>query len=186
LRADFATDRIEIVRGGHVVDGFIALALFSALLLGLPSSCTAHRTLRKPVAAALGSLGLAQPHWRLFAPNVHKLNSYIVAVVELDDGSTRVWTSPDWRNRTASERFVQGQLPKFYDNLRRDRYQAAWRPFAEWVVRTVAPGRRARSVRLERRFSAVPAPTPEALLTAAAPARQDYEGRHVFYERRLP
>ncbi len=63
-------------------------------------------------------MGLCQPEWRLFAPNVHKTNSYLSAEVMLANGETRHWSSPDFGDRSLREKFAQGQLPKLYDNLR--------------------------------------------------------------------
>jgi hypothetical protein len=163
----------------------IAIAVGLALLgfCGLPAACGAHDQLRKPVVGALSAIGLCQPEWRLFAPNVHKTNSYLQAEVTLADGSRRHWQSPDFGKRDVATRLMQGQLPKFYDNLRLDRHRAAWRPLAEWIAREVAPAGDARVVRLERRFWDIPAP--DAAGWAQPPPPREAYRSHVFYERRL-
>jgi hypothetical protein len=135
------------------------------------------------VVGALSALGLCQPEWRLFGPNVHKTNSYLTAEVQLENGETRFWASPDFGERSLRERFIQGQLPKLLDNLRRDRNRAAWRPFAEWVAREVAPGEKVRSVRLARHFYEIPPPA-LATWSVSKVGRDEYQ-KHVFYERRF-
>lgn len=161
----------------------IAFALALLLFSGLPTSSELHRRVRKPVVDALSALGLCQPEWRLFGPNVHKTNSYLTAEVVLESGQLRFWSSPDFAERGLRERFVQGQLPKLFDNLRRDKNRAAWRPFAEWVAREVAPGEKVRAVRLARHFVEIPPPDSKAWAKDKV-QRNEYQ-KHVFYERRF-
>jgi hypothetical protein len=163
----------------------IAIAAVLALLgfCGLPPACGAQNELRKPLVGALSALGMCQPEWRLFAPNVHKTNSYLRAEVTLVDGTQRVWESPDFTRRDLATKLAQGQLPKLYDNLRLDRHRAAWRPLTDWIVREVAPEGRARRVRLERRFWDIPPPETAGWETRPPP-REAYRA-HVFYERKL-
>ena len=164
-------------------NALIAVGLALLLFTGLPASCSVQSRLREPLVGALSAVGLGQPEWRLFAPNVHKTNSYLTAEVVLANGETRRWSSPDFSDRSLREKFAQGQLPKLYDNLRLDRHRAAWRPFAEWVARQVAPTETVRSVRLVRHFFEIPPPGPDTW-SAPAPGRAEYRA-HVFYERRF-
>lgn len=166
-----------------VTNAAIALVLALLAFCGLPPWGAAQQELRKPLVGALSAVGLCQPEWRLFAPNVHKTNSYLRAEVTLSDGSTRDWQSPDFTDRNVVTKLAQGQLPKFYDNLRLDRHRAAWRPLADWIAREVAPAGGARRVRLERRFWDIPAPDANDW-TTEPPPRAAYWG-HVFYERRF-
>lgn len=161
----------------------IAVVLALLGLCGLPASCATQSELRKPLASALSAIGLCQPEWRLFAPNVPKTNSYLRAEVTLVDGSVRHWQSPDFEARDLAAKVMQGPLPKLYDNLRMDRHRAAWRPLADWIAREVAPAGDARRVRLERRFWDIPAPD-TAGWAQPPPPREAYRS-HVFYERRL-
>lgn len=165
-------------------DAAIGVALGLLVFCGLPPACDAQSELRKPLVGALAAIGLCQPEWRLFAPNVHKTNSYLRAEVTLADGSRRDWQSPDFTERGFSTKLMQGQLPKFYDNLRLDRHRAAWRPLSDWITRELAPGGKVRRVRLERRFWDIPAPDPHHW-DERPPARESYRG-HVFYERWFP
>lgn len=161
----------------------IAAGLALLLFTGLPASCSQQSRLREPLVGALSAVGLCQPEWRLFAPNVHKTNSYLTAEVALANGETRTWSSPDFGDRSWREKWAQGQLPKLYDNLRLDRNRAAWKPFAEWVARQVAPTEAVRSVRLVRHFFEIPPPGPDTW-SAPLPGRAEYR-THVFYERRF-
>jgi hypothetical protein len=163
-------------------NGLIALALLALIAVGIPPIGPGHAQLRKAFASGLSAVGLCQPEWKLFAPNVHKHNCRIVAEVVLDDGSVRHWASPDFQQRSFLERLTQGQLPKFYDNLRRDRNQAAWSSFALWVAHEVAPDRKLRLIRLERRCSEVELPARASLPPRA---RRSELVSHVFYEARF-
>jgi hypothetical protein len=133
-----------------------------------------HGTVRERAHAVLASLGVRPPEWRLFAPNVHKANATLSAEITLADGSVRHWSSPRFGERPFYRRFREGQLPKFYDNVRRDKHRAAWRPFAAWVAREVARGERVTHVRLVRTVTEL-----------APPGRNEEERvvRHAFYER---
>jgi hypothetical protein len=162
-------------------NALIGSALALLVFCGLPPACSAQAELRKPLVSGLAAVGLCQPEWRLFGPNVHKTNSYLSAEVTLQDGSKRSWTSPDFERRSSTSKFVQGQLPKLYDNLRLDRHRAAWRPLSAWVAQQVAPGVQPRCVRLARHFSDIQPPT--AGSWPPVRARRDEYRSHVFYER---
>jgi hypothetical protein len=153
----------------------VIVTVLVAFAVSLPPLGTTHGRARDEARAALAVAGVRLPEWRLFAPNVHKTNSSLVARVTLADGSVRYWRSPEFgADRSAWRRFSEGQLPKFYDNVRRDRNQLAWRPFAGWVAREVAPGERVSHVRLER------------IVTELAPPGCEEDAqvvRHAFYER---
>lgn len=154
-------------------NGVIAVAL-GAFALGLPPLGALHGEARERTRAMLARLRVKPPEWRLFAPNVHKTNATLSAEVTLADGSIRHWSSPDFGERPLHRRFREGQLPKFYDNLRRDKHSAAWRPFAGWVAREVGRGERVTHVRLVRTVTELP------------PPGRDEEARvvrHAFYER---
>jgi hypothetical protein len=166
-----------VVRSRWLSNGVIAVTL-ATFAVSLPPLGAAHGTLRERARASLGALGVRPPEWRLFAPNVHKTNTVLVADITLADGAVRQFRSPDFRGRSPLLRFREGQLPKFWDNLRRDRNRSAWRPFAHWVARHAAPGEHVTGVRLERRVSEVAAPTAD-VEGASKPSTT----RHVFYER---
>jgi hypothetical protein len=152
----------------------VIVAALVSFAVSLPPLGGLHGEARSRLRAALGRVGVRPPDWRLFAPNVHKTNTELSGELTLADGSTRRWTSPEFGERTAFRRFREGQLPKFYDNVRRDKNRAAWRPFAAWVAREAAPGERVVHVRLVRTVTEL-----------AAPGRDGDERvvRHAFYER---
>jgi hypothetical protein len=149
----------------------VALGVFA---LGLPPMGEWHAEGRERARALLSRVQVKPPEWRLFGPNVHKTNTELSAEITLASGGVRHWRSPDFGERTPIRRFREGQLPKFYDNVRRDKNRAAWRPFAAWVAREAAPGERVVRVRLVRTVTEL-----------AAPGRDGDERvvRHAFYER---
>jgi hypothetical protein len=150
----------------------IAVAL-GAFVLGVPPLGAVHGEGRERLRAILARLHVKPPEWRLFAPNVHKTNAALSAEVTLADGSVRHWSSPELAGRPLHRRFREGQLPKFYDNVRRDRHRAAWRPFAAWVAREAGRGERVTHVRLVRTVVELPPPGREEARVV----------RHAFYER---
>jgi hypothetical protein len=166
-----------VARSRWLSHGVIAVAL-ATFAVSLPPLGADHGALRERARASLGVFGIRPPEWRLFAPNVHKTNTVLAAEVTLADGTLRRWESPDFRGRSPLRRFREGQLPKFWDNLRRDKHRAAWRPFAHWVARQAAPGEHVTRVRLERRVTEVPGPA-----AAGADAAGASSIHHVFYER---
>lgn len=153
-------------------NGVVAVTL-ATFAVSLPPLGAVHGELRESARSRLAALRVRPPEWRLFAPNVHKTNAALSAEVTLADGTTRRWMSPDFGERTLARRFHEGQLPKLYDNLRRDKNRAVWRPLAAWVAREAAPRERVTHVRLERTVTEI-----------AAPGRgADRVLRHSFYER---
>lgn len=164
-----------VVGRGRWLSNCVIATTLAAFAVSVPPLGDAHERARDRARSVLAGAGVRLPEWRLFAPNVHKTNSELVAEVTLADGSVRHWRSPGFGDdRSAWRRFSEGQLPKFYDNVRRDRNQAAWRPFAAWVAREVAPGERVAHVRLERIVTELPPPGREAEARVI---------RHAFYER---
>jgi hypothetical protein len=168
-----------VARTRWLSNGVIAVTL-AAFAVSLPPLGAAHGAVRERARSTLGAWGIRPPEWRLFAPNVHKTNTVLVAHVTLADGTVQLWQSPDFRERSWIRRFREGQLPKFWDNLRRDKNRAAWRPFAQWAAQQAAPGARVTEVKLERRVSEVAVP-----VVAEANARPASTTCHVFYERRF-
>jgi hypothetical protein len=159
----------------------VIAAVLASFAVSLPPLGEAHARLREGARSRLAMLGVRLPEWRLFAPNVHKTNSELSAEVTLSDGSVRHWRSPEFSpERSAWRRFREGQLPKFYDNVRRDKNREAWRPFAAWVANEVAPGERVVRVRLARTVTELAPPGAERGGKAS-----DDVVHHVFYERRF-
>jgi hypothetical protein len=157
----------------------VIAATLAAFSVSLPPLGDAHGRWRERARSALALVGLRPPEWRLFAPNVHKTNSELSAEVTLADGSVRRWASPSFgEDRSAWRRFREGQLPKLYDNLRRDKHHAAWRPLAAWVAEEVAPGERVVRVRLARTVAELAPPSSGG--KGGAPPEVVH---HVFYER---
>jgi hypothetical protein len=167
-----------VVASSRWLSNGVIVVTLGAFAVSFPPLSTSHEAVRERARSTLGECGVRPPEWRLFAPNVHKTNTVLVAHVTLADGTVQRWESPDFRDRSWLRRFREGQLPKFWDNLRRDKNHAAWRPFARWAAQQAAPGERVAKVELERRVTEVSAPVVDRAPAAGAPTT-----RHVFYER---
>ncbi len=167
-----------VVRPQRWLSNAVIVATLATFAVSLPPLGDGHTRLRDVARSYLAALGWRPPEWRLFAPNVHKTNSRLSAEVTLADGRVRHWVSPDFgSDRSGFRRFREGQLPKFYDQLRRDKHRDAWRPFATWVANEVARGERVQRVKLARTVVELAPPVDPG--QAPAPERTV---QHVFYE----
>lgn len=162
----------------HCTTTFAGVVAILMVLDGSPVFSETQDRIKQAIDPVMDVSGLWQGSWRLFGPSVHKQNGYIVAEFALRDGSRVRWRSPDFERRTLTDKFVQGRLPKLYDNLRRDRYRAAWRPFAEWVTRRAELSAPPVNVSLTRAFAYVPAPRFDG-----TPVSPPATHTHTFYRR---
>jgi len=79
----------------------------------------AFRPLQKidqAVHPALDVTGLRQFPWRLFA-EVPRVNLRFSATLEYADGTTRHWDSPEWRDISAFEKFIDAREMNYFRNL---------------------------------------------------------------------
>ena len=167
-------------RARPYANAFVAIVATLIVLDGAPVFFDFQERVKALIDPVMDATGLWQGSFRLFGPSVHKQNGYVVAEVTLRDGSRVEWRSPSFRGRALGEKFVQGRLPKLYDNLRRDRYAEAWRPFAEWILRRSAVSSAPEEISLSRVFVQVAPPRFDG--TPDAPPRVQ---RHRFYRRVL-
>ncbi len=162
-RFDNQGKRLHLTR--LFIVGFLALAFIDAL----PVTGGLHQRAKTVIDPFLDRSGLWQDNWRLFAPDVDKVNVRVSAELVLDDGSTVRWRSPDWHLMPAWERFLKFRHMEYFDNIRSDANKDGWDGLASFLARTtqLPPGRSVREVTLTREWADVPPPDPATFVPAA-------------------
>ncbi len=144
----------------RVISLFLGVWLVLLFVDALPVSSLFHRRLKDWVHPFLSATGLWQGSWQLFAPEVDKIDVRVTAEISYADGSVRTWTSPDWRDMSAWEKFIHFREMEYFDSVRRDMNSGAWESLADFLARNVsAPGdslAKPTNIKLSRLWSDVP------------------------------
>jgi hypothetical protein len=85
---------------------------------------------------ALVVTGLWQGPWRLFGPEVDKVNLRFKAEVEFADHAIATWRSPDWPRWSAAGKFVAARHMNYFGYLLRAD-EPAWDALCAYLARTV-------------------------------------------------
>ncbi|MES2920416.1 MAG: hypothetical protein V4819_02650 [Verrucomicrobiota bacterium] len=164
---------------------FLGAWLLVLFVDALPRTSQFHQRLKDWVDPFLDVTGLWQGTWQLFAPNPDKIDIRMTAEITYADGSTRSWESPDWRDMSSGQKFVNFRAMEYFDNVRRNDNSAAWGSLADYLARTIpAPGGfsiRPTKVKLARCWSLVP-PLKDGLHRPHR-ERRAFEGPYVLLER---
>ena len=146
----------------RVIHVFVALILFVLATSAAPTLHPSQDVFREWLDPFVDGIGLWQGQWALLGPEVDKINSAVVGVVEFADGERAEWRHPNWRELSPLQKFRFFRLMEFTDGIRRDSNRGAWRAFAEYVVRTqphpTDPSVPATRVSLWRQFVTIPEP----------------------------
>ena len=136
--------------------------LVALLLLFFVDALPVEDRYRASVDPILDVSGLWQEQWRLFAPEVDKVNTRVSARVLFADGATASWHSPDWPSLSVWQRFVEFRRMEYFDSVRLDANSSAWPPLARYLSKTVPHPSGASSpvieVVLSRQWATIPAP----------------------------
>lgn len=159
--------------------------LLLVLVDALPRTSLLHQRLKNRVDPFLDVTGLWQGTWQLFAPGPDKIDVRVTAEISYADGRTRSWQSPDWRDMSGWQKFVNFRAMEYYDTVRRNENSAAWESLADYLVQTVpAPDGssiKPTKVTLARRWSLVP-PVKEGLHRPYR-ERRAFQGPYVLLEK---
>jgi hypothetical protein len=129
--------RIESTAGGRAaISGVVLFLLVSFAVSNLPDS-RLKEVGSHAVRRVRDALGLEQA-WNVFAPDPRAATFDLRARIRFSDGSVRVWRVPGGDPFLSPYRTYHWQ--KWAEAVRLDARSALWRPFAEWVARTQAPG----------------------------------------------
>jgi hypothetical protein len=141
-----------------VTNAFLVALLFLFVVDALP----VEERYRAAVDPILDVSGLWQEQWRLFAPEVDKVNTRVSAEVLFADGATASWRSPDWPSLGVWQRFTKFRQMEYFDSVRLDENRGAWPPLARYLAKTVPHPNGATSpvieVVLSRHWATIPAP----------------------------
>lgn len=85
---------------------------------------------------ALVVTGLWQGPWRLYGPEVDKVNLRFQAEVEFADHAVATWRSPDWPRWSAAGKFVAARHMNYFGYLLRAE-APAWDALCAYLARTV-------------------------------------------------
>jgi hypothetical protein len=142
----------------------IFLAVFLAVLaidVFLPKS-ESGEGLKDRVNTALVVTGLWQGPWRLYGPEVDKVNLRFKAEVVFADQAVATWTSPDWSQVSALRKYALARHMNYYSYLLRAG-EPAFDALCAYVARTVPhPQGKAvavAGVKLSLRGALIPPPT---------------------------
>ncbi len=162
---------------------FIASFLVAITIDALPSTSLLHNRLKSFIDPALDKVGLWQESWKLFAPDVDKMNSAVSAVLTYPNGDTIDWQSPKWGELSRTQRLRRFREIAFYDRIKNDNNSDAWRSFARYLAsQHVREGVAPNKVNLTRHWVDIPPPRPgdHQPLTPLA-----FTGAYEFYLSRI-
>jgi hypothetical protein len=166
------------------VNAFIAAVLGLILLDGLPFVPPRIRGAIDPV---VDKVGIWQAGWNMFAPTVDTANSRYSADIEYADGTIAHWNSPDWRNQSPWQRFIDSRYFEYLDNVALELNIDAWPALADHIAR-VHPGPRPsaklRRVTIWGETSGID--DPQVWGWHPRSAQYPYGKRYLFYEQEYP
>jgi hypothetical protein len=118
------------------VNVFLALFLPVLFIDGFRSCTGIHERFAAELHYPLTLTGLWQGPWRLFGPDVDKVNLRLTAVVQFADGATATWASPDWPKLSAWKKFVGARETNYFSNILKAGEEPAWEGLCAYLART--------------------------------------------------
>ncbi len=85
----------------------------------------------------LDTTGLWQGPWKLFGPEVDKVNLRLSARITFADHATATWASPDWTQIGSLEKFYRARRTNYFANVLKAGQEPAWDGLAAYLARTV-------------------------------------------------
>ena len=117
------------------VNVFLALFLPILAIDGFRPINRLHQWLEDRVDYVLDITGLWQGPWRLFGPEVDKVNLRLSAVVTFADGATASWGSPEWQDVSAWTKFVGARQTNYFANILKAGEEPAWDGLCAYLAR---------------------------------------------------
>jgi hypothetical protein len=130
----------------------------------------AHQQLKDALNTPLVITGLWQGPWRLFGPEVDKVNLEYKAEVVFADQAVATWTSPAWSERSALAKFIGARDMNYFGYLLKAG-EPAWDALCIYLARTVPhpQGKPAAVLGVRLFLRAAPIPPPPARHAHPAP-----------------
>jgi hypothetical protein len=119
------------------VNVFLALALPILVIDGFRPLNSAHAWLAEKLHYPLTITGLWQGPWRLFGPDVDKVNLRLSAIVQFADGATATWASPDWPAVSAWRKFIGARHTNYFANILKAGEEPAWDGLCSYLAHSL-------------------------------------------------
>jgi hypothetical protein len=119
------------------VNVFLALFLPILVIDGFRPLGRAHAWLAEQLNVPLTITGLWQGPWRLFGPDVDKVNLRLSAIVQFADGATATWASPEWPDVSAWQKFIGARHTNYFANILKAGQEPAWDGLCAYLARTL-------------------------------------------------
>lgn len=117
------------------IRGFVCLCALVIAIDTTPANIEFLNPIKKSLFPVLGSIGLSQGDWPLFAPNPILKNGTIVAEVTDGDRQQGTWSSPDWARATAWDKFYRFRHMNYYQRVGQNHYACS--DLAAYLHRTI-------------------------------------------------
>jgi hypothetical protein len=119
-----------------LVSAFILFNFLAMIRVHLPLDARIFNTLYRPVDAYLSFFSIYQD-WMMFAKNPSRMNVYISADVEFDDGTKDTYVFPRPTELSLIDKYVYGERYRkiVSEAIRRDDHMFMWEDTAKFAMR---------------------------------------------------
>lgn len=119
-----------------LINGFLVAFLAVLAIDAFRPINDAHEALKEDLNTPLVWTGLWQGPWRLYGPEVDKVNLRFRADVVFADGEAATWASPEWQDVSSLRKFLGARHVNYFGYLVRAD-EPAWRALCAYLARTV-------------------------------------------------
>jgi len=119
------------------VNVFLALFLPILAIDGFRPINRLHQWLEDRIDIVLDLTGLWQGPWKLFGPDVDKVNLRLSAIVTFADGATATWASPEWQEVSGWDKFIHARQTNYFANILTAGKEPAWEGLCEYLAHSL-------------------------------------------------
>lgn len=115
---------------------FIIFNIMAMLRVHVPFESKFFSSLYGPIDSYLRVFSIDQT-WMMFAKNPSRLNTFISAEVEFDDGSKDTYFFPDSSELSLLDKYINGERYRkiISESIRRDDHKFMWKDTAKFALR---------------------------------------------------
>src|SRR5688572_25624170 len=141
----------------RLISAFILFHLYIMAIWGLPGS-TFRYIFTQPIADYVIESGLWHS-WDMFSPDPLSLNFNVEALIDYQNGETRIWTFPRMERLGYWDRFQKERYRKWRERDRLDAFANVWDDTSRYIARlNDTPTNHPVRVPLVRHWVPIPAP----------------------------
>lgn len=119
-----------------IISVFILMNFMFMIKVHVPNTYF-FQTVYKPINPILTFFSLHQS-WAMFSPDPSRINSYVTAEVEFEDGDKGIYQFPKSSELPMWDRFVYGERFRvFSENLRQDKNSFLWKDASKFALRNL-------------------------------------------------